>query len=152
MFTRRELAPLFRLRDEMDRIFESFTREFNPIRSYSESFPAVNIWEDEEGETVHVEAELPGISAEQLNVSIVGSELTISGERRLGPSEPRDQEGNRVTWQRRERAQGRFSRTITLPWQVDADRVQAQLRDGVLTVTLPKSEAAKPRKVKLLTA
>ncbi len=82
---------------------------------------------------------------EDLEVLVSGNEVTITGERKI-------REPESANWHRRERSQGRFSRTLTLPWEVDADKVQATLRDGVLSVRLPKAESAKPKKVKVLTA
>jgi HSP20 family protein len=70
------------------------------------------------------------------------NKLTLSGQRKL-------QSPQHATWYRRERSEGSFSRTITLPWEIAADKVEAKLRDGVLTVHLPKAESSKPRKVKV---
>jgi HSP20 family protein len=102
------------------------------------SFPALNVWD--EGEELVAEAELPGLKGENLEVTVVGSELTIKGDR---PADVR--EG--VSYHRRERGVGAFTRLVHLPVEVDGDRVQATLHDGVLTIRLPKAEAAKPRKI-----
>jgi HSP20 family protein len=88
---------------------------------------------------------------EDLDVSVLGNQLTIAGERKIGPADAATA-WRGVAWLRRERGQGRFARTVALPWEIDADQVQARLHDGVLTVTLPKHESAKPRKIKLLPA
>jgi HSP20 family protein len=100
--------------------------------------PSVNIWE--ENDAVLVELEVPGVTKDQLDLSVVGNELTV----RINRPEV-EQEG--VVYHRRERPVGNFSRVLELPSEVDANRVGAELHDGVLTVTLPKAESAKPRKI-----
>jgi HSP20 family protein len=145
MFARmmNDFAPLMRLQDEMNRLFENFFDDVPAQRGYAAGYPGINLWED--GDSAYVEAELPGMSMEDIEVYVTGDQLTINGQRNIA-----DQPG--ASYHRRERANGRFSRTMTLPWQIDADKVQAKLVDGVLTVTLPKAESAKPKKVKLLSA
>jgi HSP20 family protein len=101
--------------------------------------PTLNVYEDEH--SLYVEAELPGMELDQIDVTVTGgNELTIKGERHL----PSVEKG---VWHRQERQAGQFERTITLPTAIDTDKVEAKLVHGVLTVTLPKSEAAKPRKI-----
>lgn len=102
------------------------------------SKPALNLWE--EGDALKIEAELPGVKAEQIDISVVGGELALKVER------PEIEQAD-VTYHRRERPVGAFTRVLRLPVEVDGDRVQADLRDGVLTITLPKAEVAKPRKI-----
>jgi len=138
-----DFSPLVRLHNEMNRLFDGFFEDMPRVRPYAASYPALNTWED--GDNAWVEAELPGLGLEDIEVLVNGGEVTINGERKLG--EPQG-----ATWHRRERSHGRFSRTLTLPWDVDADKVHATLRDGVLTVQLPKAETAKPKKVKVLSA
>jgi HSP20 family protein len=138
-----DFAPLMRLQDEMNQLFENFFDDMPAQRGLSAGYPGVNLWED--GDNAYVEAELPGFGMEDVEVLVTGNELTINGERKIA-----DQ--TNASYHRRERGRGRFSRTMTLPWEIDADKVQAKLVDGVLTVTLPKAESAKPKKVKLLTA
>jgi HSP20 family protein len=101
-------------------------------------FPAVNAWD--EGDDIVAEAELPGLKGEEVDISVLGSELTVKGERK-----PVTEEG--TSYHRRERGTGSFTRVLRLPVEVDAEKVQATLRDGVLTVRMPKAEAAKPRKI-----
>lgn len=132
------LAPLRQLRGEMDRLFEDF---FTPVAStvYNASvFPAVNVWERDA--ELFAEAELPGVRSEDLELSVVGNELTLKGKR----AEPTT---DGVMFHRRERGTGEFVRVIRLPVEIDAEKVQAALRDGVLLVTLPKAEASRPRKI-----
>ena len=137
------LAPLFRLHDDMNRLFEGFFDDMPQGRTYGAAYPALNTWED--GDSAYVEAELPGMGMDDVEVLVAGSEVTINGERKIDA-------GEGASWHRRERAQGRFSRTLTLPWEIDADKVEAKLADGVLTVRLPKCESCRPKRVKVLTA
>jgi HSP20 family protein len=104
------------------------------------SFPALNIWEV--GDHLYAEAELPGVNGDDLDVSVVAGDLTIRGHRN-----PQTEEG--TAFHRRERGTGEFTRVVRLPIEVDANRVEATLKDGVLLVKLPKAESAKPKKIKV---
>jgi HSP20 family protein len=138
-----DFAPLMRLHDEMNQWFENFFEAMPALRGYSAGYPALNLWDD--GDNAYVEAELPGLSMDDVELYAHENELTINGRRQL--DEPKD-----GGYHRRERAAGKFSRTVTLPWRIDADKVQAKLTHGVLTVTLPKCADRKPKKVKVLPA
>ena len=139
------LHPLDQLRGQMDRLMGDF---FGPAGSRygswsgERSFPAINVWEV--GDDLYAEAEVPGVKSEDVDVSVVGGDLTIRGRRGEAP-----EEGTAV--HRRERGRGEFTRVLRLPIDVDAAKVEATLKDGVLLVKLPKSEAAKPRKIKVTT-
>ena len=100
--------------------------------------PSLNVWE--EGENLKVEVEIPGVKLEDVDVAFNKGELTIKGEKKVEIKES-------ATLHRRERLAGSFTRTMTVPWEIKSDEVSAELKDGILTVTLPKAEAAKPRKV-----
>jgi len=113
-------------------------------RGLAAGYPSINLWQD--GDDAYAEAELPGLSIEDIEVLVTGKELTISGERKNPADLPN------ASYHRRERGLGRFSRTMMLPWEIDAGKVEAKLVNGVLTVKLPKCEACKPKKVKLLSA
>jgi HSP20 family protein len=102
-------------------------------------FPLVNVTEDKDN--YFVRAELPGLKAEELNIAITANNLTISGERKI-PSE-----GDNVRYHRREREAGSFNRVIALPRDVEGDNVEAGLVDGILTVTVPKAEVARPKQI-----
>lgn len=145
MFARmmNDFGSFMRFQNEMNRLFESFFDDMPSQRSYAAGYPGVNLWED--GDSAYVEAELPGLGMDDVEVLVTGNEVTINGERKMPEQE-------NVSYHRRERALGRFTRTLTLPWEIDADKVQAKLVDGVLTVQLPKRESCKPKKVKLLSA
>ena len=146
------IAPrLEDLRDEFDRLWTSLTAA-PPLHGWPAApaerlFPAVNVSESDEA--IMVEAELPGLDAEDVDISVAGDELVLRGSR---TGRPEQAEGNgekpaAVTWHRRERGSGTFERRIELPVAVDATRVEARLVDGVLTVTCPKAPQAQPRKV-----
>ena len=103
--------------------------------------PAVNVWEDDNH--FHIEADLPAINLEKLDVVVTeGNRLIIQGEHAI--TEPRD-----AVWHRQERALGVFSREVLLPTPVNPDQVQASYEQGVLKLVLPKSEAAKPKKIEV---
>jgi len=103
--------------------------------------PAVDIRETEDA--ILVEAEVPGVRKEDIKVDVKDGVLTISGERKY-EREEKEENVHRI-----ERAYGRFSRSFALPTNVDVERVQAKLRDGVLTIRLPKKESAKARAIKI---
>lgn len=127
-----------RLRGEMDRLFGRFGTSARQLFSPTE-YPALNIWEDDD--FLYLEAELPGMELDDLEIYVNrGNVLTLSGERK----EPACDGG---TWHRRERGYGRFTRVIELPSVVESEKVEAHLKDGVLTIQLPKQERAKPRRI-----
>lgn len=128
------------LRDEIDRLFDSPLNGFSPaLQSLGDWSPALDIHEDKENFVV--KAELPGVKKEEVNVSFQDGCLTISGERK---TETRSED---TEVYHTERFFGRFQRTVALPAAVAADKVKAQYRDGVLTITLPKTEEAKPKQI-----
>jgi HSP20 family protein len=135
--------PLHQLRDEMDRLLTGFLGTAGDGLSVFRHQPAVNVWERPDALLVEIEA--PGIKTEQLEISVAGGELTIKIQRPEPAAEG-------VTYHRRERPVGTLSRVVRLPIEVNADKVEAELRDGVLTITLPKAESAKPRKIDVVGA
>ena len=128
------------LRDEIDRLFESplteLTRTSNLLSGWT---PALDVYEDKDNYTV--KAELPGMKKEEIEVSLHEGSLSISGERK-SESKHEDAEVYRA-----ERFFGRFQRTVSLPSAVAADKVKAAYKDGVLNITLPKTEEAKPKHI-----
>ena len=127
------------LRNEIDRLFESPLSELARASQFmSGAAPALDVYEDKENFVV--KAELPGMKKEDIDVSLHDGSLTISGER----TEEKVEKGERY---RSERFFGRFQRIVALPASVDAARIKAQYKDGVLTVTLPKAEEAKPKQI-----
>jgi len=135
-----DFAPLLRLHQDVNRLFEGFVEDQPDDRPYGAAYPALNTWED--GDAAWVEAELPGLTMADLEVLVAGNELTINGRRTIAAPEG-------ASYHRRERARGAFARTHALPWAIDAERVEATLRDGVLCVKLPKAESAKPKKIEV---
>lgn len=128
-----------RLWDQMDRLLGPIAANALPSTAVPSVYPALNLWEDDDN--LFVEAELPGMSQDQIEITVAeGDQLTIAGERR-----PPTGEGS--VWHRQESGYGRFSRTVTLPVVVDAGRVEAKIDSGVLTLILPKSEMAKPKRI-----
>ncbi len=140
-FTTYALSPFSELRREMDRLFEEFGtgRVRSPFMPTA-AFPLLNVWDA--GDALEVEAELPGVKQDDLEVYAMGNELTIKGRRQT-------LQGDGQAYHRQERPVGEFNRVITLPVEVDADKVEAELKDGVLRVKLPKAESAKPRRIAL---
>jgi len=118
------------LQDELDRLFGGNAASW---------IPALDVQEDKDNFVISTE--LPGLKHEEIEVSLHDDVLTISGERKVETVT----EGVEV--HRRERAYGKFERTLTLPTRVAADKVKAAYKDGVLTVTLPKVEEAKPKQI-----
>jgi HSP20 family protein len=120
-------------RNEVDRVFG---RNGQPAGAAT---PALNVWEDESA--FYLETDLPGVTADAVDVTVTeGNRVTVSGQRNA--PEPAN-----AVWHRQERFAGTFTRELTLPAPVDADKVEARFEHGVLRLTLPKSEAAKPRKI-----
>ena len=128
------------LQSEMNQLFDRWSDGGSRfLGNLVGAFPPVNVWEDPD--TVHVEAELPGLDLKDLEIYVTGgNQLTIKGERK-------SQLPEKGVRHREERAYGAFSRVLTLPFPVDADKVDARFDNGVLLVNLPKHEAAKPRKI-----
>lgn len=140
--------PVSQLRDEIDRAFaDSFGDLVGGLpwvnrrsQRWGRKFPAVNVWESETD--LYAEAEVPGLSMEDLEILVKGNELTIQGERKH-----EEQEG--VKYHRRERGTGSFCGMVRLPVEVDVDKVEASLEAGVLTVKLPKEAKARARKIEV---
>jgi HSP20 family protein len=128
------------LRDELDRLFEApfgeLTRSTQLLSGWT---PALDIYEDKENFVV--KAELPGMKREEIEVTLHDGSLSISGERQ-SETKHKDAEVHRT-----ERFFGRFQRTVALPVPVVVDKVKADYKDGILTVTLPKTEEAKPKHI-----
>jgi len=106
-------------------------------------FPPMNITQDDDN--FYVRAEVPGIKAEELSISALRNRVSIAGKREIA------REHDRVSYHRKERAEGAFNRTVTLPSEVDAERVDARYADGIVTLTLPKAEETKPRQITVRT-
>jgi HSP20 family protein len=116
-----------RMRRELDQVFNEFNR--GGRLSVAPSFPAMNAWRNEEG--VVITAELPGVNPEDIDISVVGDTLTLTGSRQ--PEEL----GENAKYHRRERGYGKFTRTFQLPFAVEADKVGATFEKGILQICCP---------------
>jgi HSP20 family protein len=129
---------LERMKRRMERLFQGF-----PSLPWRESpagvFPLINITEDKDN--FYARAEIPGTKSDDLEISVTGTNLTIAGERKV------PEVNEKARYHRREIEAGRFSRAISLPAAIEANKVEAHVSDGVLTVILPKAETAKPKQI-----
>ena len=133
------LAQFRRLEEELDQVFGGATPWTGGIRSLPPgTFPAINVGGTEDSVAVYLFA--PGIDAKKLEISIQQNVLTVSGEREV----PRD---DAATYYRQERFGGEFRRVISLPDDVDPDKVEASYRDGIVQITVRRRESAKPRQI-----
>lgn len=140
--TWRGFGRLTDLRDEIDRLFETPLAELaRSSQLLSGWTPAFDVYEDKDN--FYVRAELPGMRKEDIDLSLHNGSLSISGERKS------DDKLKEVEVYRSERFFGRFQRTITLPTQVAVEKIKAQYKDGILGVTLPKAEEAKPKHIEV---
>jgi HSP20 family protein len=136
------LDQLSTLRTQINRLFEAPFGEWSRGSEFFDVWsPSLDLYEDKDN--LVVKAELPGLKKEEINISFHDGALHISGERK---QEGEHKEGETY---RSERFYGRFHRTIGLPRPVDANNIKANYKDGVLTVTLPKSEEAKPKQIEV---
>lgn len=131
-------AAAMRAAAPLDAMIESLFRTGGLPSIAARAFPAVNAWQDDNA--FYVEAELPGFTIDDLDISLTDNQLTISGERTFDL--PTDS-----AYMRRERPSGKFTRVLRVASEIDAEKVSASLKDGVLIVTLPKAPTIKPRKI-----
>ncbi|MGZ8898892.1 MAG: Hsp20/alpha crystallin family protein [Limisphaerales bacterium] len=131
---------LTNVRDEINRLFESPFENGNS-NVFNTWAPALDVYED--SENLIVRAELPGMKKEDIEISLHENIITVCGERK----NEKKYEGAKTS--REERFFGRFTRSISLPKTVDGGRVKASYNEGLLTVTLPKAEEAKPRQIQI---
>lgn len=129
-----------RLQKEMNRLFHSVDTARRPAPSY----PAMNVWANEEG--LLITAEVPGVSADDIDISVVGDTLTLRGER-IPVSF-----GEGVRYHRQERGHGKFGRTLQLPFPVKVEDIEATFRNGLLSIRMPRAEEDKPRKISVKSA
>ena len=128
---------------ELQRMVEIDAALGRATDSYAPGFPPLAVFASDDGAVVT--AELPGIEPDQLDISVVGDTVALSGSRPADASESGDE------WLRRERGYGAFERSIKLPFQVEADAVEARFQNGVLSVKLPKAGAEKARRISVQT-
>ena len=132
----RGVSPINRLFDQLSRDDDFFA----PLTRGGWNVMPLSLWEDENH--IYVEADTPGLTDKDIDVSVHGNQLVIRGERK------HEQKGNGYDT----RSYGRFEQTVTLPAEVDADAVEAKLTNGVLSLSFPKSEKAKPKRIALKSA
>lgn len=137
---RSPFSELERMRQQMDK-FLSRVPDSGMPSLHAGVFPSINLTEDKDH--YYLRAELPGISAEDLDIQATGNNLSISGERKI------EVEKDNVRYHRKEREEGKFSRAISLPGDIDADGVSASLTNGILRVSVPKAEKAKPKQISI---
>ncbi len=143
MMTRRFPAPISGIHSEMEQVFNGILAPFagTPVRgTRSQNMLPPDIWEYDE--CIRVEADVPGIRMDDLDIFVRGNELTLRGK--WNPTMEQVE-----TWHRQERPTGEFSRVVELSANVDAGKVEASLENGVLNVTLPKSAECRPRKIQV---
>jgi HSP20 family protein len=128
------------LRADMDRLFKSFFSGY-PEEREGHWAPIIDIEEDKD--SILVKVEVPGINKDDIKVTVRDNILSISGERK------QEKEMKEKTFHRIERSYGKFSRTITLPTAVDAGKIKATYKDGILNVSLPKPESVKPKQIEV---
>jgi HSP20 family protein len=141
LFDKRNRNGLGRLHSEMDDLFDGFFRGLDrPFGGYK-AWPAIDVAEEEDA--IMVRAEIPGCKAEDVEISVYGNSLTISGEKK------HEEEKKEKGYYHVESSYGSFRRELTLPTDVDPEKVNAVCKDGVLSITLPKAATAKAVKIKV---
>jgi HSP20 family protein len=129
-------AELRRMQSEMNRLFSGYAPA-------ARDFPPINIWLGDN--RVAVTSELPGVTRDDVTISLQEDALTLEGARR--PKQEQD-----ANWQRRERTYGSFSRAVQLPFRVDPNKVQARFNNGILEIELERLEADRPKKIEIRAA
>ena len=133
------VREMMTLREAMDRLFDdAFTRPIN-LRDGGWSAPAIDMYQTDDD--VVIKAALPGFKVEEVQINVTGDVLTLRGETK------HEEEQNDKAWHIREHRWGSFERTVKLPTDVKADKANADFENGILTITLPKAEEAKPRTI-----
>jgi HSP20 family protein len=122
------------MRQQLDQMFDDTPSH----RASAGVFPLINLTEDKDN--YYVRAELPGVKGDELDIQVTGNNLAISGERKIAAQED-------ARYHRREREAGKFSRIIALPGEVDTDKVEASLENGILSIVVSKAEIAKPKQI-----
>lgn len=133
------VVPFNEFRREMDRLIDNFVGGVGPrlpFRGYGQ--PAIDVWETRDA--LHIEADLPGLTMNEVEVQVLGNELTVKG--RWTPNQADD-----VSYLRQERRHGDFIRAVQLPSEVNTESVSAVLKNGLLSIVLPKSSTAKSQKI-----
>jgi HSP20 family protein len=138
----RPFREMSTLRDEMDRLWDRFFGEWpilEPVRR--EWAPSLDMSETKNN--IVVKAEVPGLEAKDIDISLTGGVLTIKGQKK------QEKEGKDENYHRVERSYGTFTRSVRVPQEVQSDKIEATYKNGVLKITLPKSEEAKKKEIKI---
>ncbi len=130
---------LLSLRDEFDRIFKEYF--MRPEKIDEEWFPMLDMKED--AESIVVNIEVPGVKKDDIKVTLRGNQLIVTGERKF------EKEKKDETYHRIERSYGKFQRVITIPVEVDQSKIKATYENGILSITLPKTEKEKPKEIEI---
>ncbi len=142
---RRQNPSIWQEMDRLQREMNRMLRSPLDVRLHTApSFPAMNIWANEDGQVIT--AEIPGVEPEDLDISVTGEILTLSGSRK------QEKVGDEIRYHRQERGYGRFKRSIQLPYPVQNDKIEASFKNGVLKITLPRALQDKPRKITVKSA
>jgi HSP20 family protein len=145
IYRRYSVPSVFEEMYKMQRELERMATAFSPDRTGTNTtFPAMNAWTNENVEIVT--AEIPGVEPEDIEITVNNDVLTITGERKAVDS------SEEIRYHRRERVNGKFSRSIQLAFPVDPEKVNASIDNGILTVVMPRAEADKPRKISVKSA
>lgn len=138
----RPFRELTTLRDEMDRMWERFLGEWPTVEPFRREWtPSLDVSETKNN--IVVKAEAPGVDPKDIDISLTGDVLTIKGEKKQ-EKEEKDQNYHRV-----ERSYGVFERSVRLPQEVQSDKIEASYKNGILKITLPKSEEANKKEIKI---
>ena len=133
---RSRFEELERMKNRMDRLFGNLD---DASCRKAGVFPLANLTED--SDRYFVRAELAGVKSDELDIQVTGNNLSVSGERKIS-TDDKD-----VKYHRKEREAGKFRRIVKMPRDIVADKVEAKLADGILTISIPKAQNAKPRKI-----
>jgi HSP20 family protein len=134
-------STLASLQRDLNGMWQRFFDDESPVSAGNGWLPAMEV--EENKEELVVRAEVPGMDRDDLEISLQNNTLSISGEKK------RKEETGDGGYYQSERRYGRFQRVLTLPTDVDSEKIQASQNDGILTIRLPKSEASKPRKIEV---
>jgi len=138
----RPFRELTTLRDEMDKMWNRFLGEWPSMEPFKgEWMPSLDVSETKDN--IVVKAEVPGMDAKDIDISLANDILTVKGEKK------QEKEEKEENYHRVERSYGAFSRSVRLPKDVQSNKIKASYKDGVLKITLPKSEEAKKKEVKI---
>ena len=132
---------LSRMRRQLDSLFDRYDGRSPATGAAAGVFPLINLTED--NDAYYLRAELPGMAGGDLAIESTDNNIAISGERKIPDA------AQNARYHRREREAGRFSRVVALPGRINRDKIEARLSDGILTVTVPKAEEEKPRKINI---